>query len=84
MEQLRRDPSDLERLDREVGALVAEFPSFPRELIERTVAEGLERLGSARLGDFVPLLVHRFSRERLREMSAWSAAAAQEGSQGSG
>lgn len=63
------DLRDGEHLERELGALAAEFPSLPRELIQRALAEGLERLERARVSEFVPLLAHRFARDRLRELA---------------
>ena len=57
-------------LERGVDALVDEFAgTFSRETIDRYVAESLEALSGPRLRDFVPLLVHRFARERLRALA---------------
>jgi arsenate reductase (thioredoxin) len=56
-------------LERGVDGLVEEFRGiFSRETIERYVQESLERLPAARFTDFIPLLVHRFARERLRAL----------------
>ena len=56
-------------LDRGVEGLVDEFRGvFSRETIDRYVQESLEDLPAARFSDFIPLLVHRFARERLRAL----------------
>ena len=56
-------------LDRGLESLVDEFRGiFSRETIGRYVNESLERLPAARISDFVPVLVHRFARERLRAL----------------
>ena len=57
-------------LERGVDSLTDEFAGvFSRETIERFVDESLQSLSSARLGEFVPLFVHRFARERLRALA---------------
>jgi protein-tyrosine-phosphatase len=49
--------------------LVDEFRGvFSRETIERYVHKSLESLPAARFGDFIPVLVHRFARERLNAL----------------
>jgi arsenate reductase len=56
-------------LSRGVEGLIDEFRGiFSRQTIERYVYESLESLPAARFGDFVPVLVHRFARERLRAL----------------
>jgi protein-tyrosine-phosphatase len=56
-------------LDKQVDALYADFAGvFSRETIERLVGESLETLSGARFGDYLPVLVDRFSRERLRAL----------------
>ena len=56
-------------LDRGVEELVDEFRGvFSRETIGRFVQESLEGLPGTRISDFVPVLVHRFARERLRAL----------------
>jgi arsenate reductase (thioredoxin) len=54
-------------LERVVETLAAEFDGvFTRETIGRTVDESAVRLGGeARFADFLPVLAHRFARERL-------------------
>ncbi len=42
---------------------------YGRETIERYVDESISRLSGARLTDFLPVFVERFSRERLRALA---------------
>ncbi len=64
------DPVSRETFRREVAALSKEFESvFSRETVERYVSESLDRLSGARIFDFLPLFVHRFSRERLQALA---------------
>jgi arsenate reductase (thioredoxin) len=63
------DPVTRAHLERGVEGLVDEFRGiFSRETIDRYVQESLEELPAARFSDFVPVLVHRFARERLRAL----------------
>jgi protein-tyrosine-phosphatase len=63
------DPVTRMHLERGVEGLVDEFRGiFSRETIDRYVQESLQDLPAARFSDFVPLLVHRFARERLRAL----------------
>jgi arsenate reductase len=63
------DPVTRAHLERGVEGLVDEFRGiFSRETIDRYVQESLQELPAARFSDFVPLLVHRFARERLRAL----------------
>jgi arsenate reductase len=49
--------------------LVHEFAGiFSAETIHRHIEESLDLLGSARINVFVPVLAHRFARERLRAL----------------
>jgi arsenate reductase (thioredoxin) len=58
------------RLERGLVSLGAEFAgTFSPETVERYVIESLEALPARRITDFVPLLVHRFARERLRALA---------------
>jgi len=64
--KIELDPATKGHLDKAVENLAAEFRGiFSRETIDRFVAESFERLEGARIADFVPVLVYRFSRERL-------------------
>jgi protein-tyrosine-phosphatase len=50
-------------------ALAGEFEGvFSKETIERYIAESLDLLGDARINVFVPVLAHRFARERLKAL----------------
>ena len=51
-----------------VAAALAEElgPEVPRQVIERCVADEAERLRQARIKTYVPLLVHKAARDRLR------------------
>ena len=61
--------SELDRAD-EVSRLAAEFRASLRpETIERYVAESIDEMSGARVVDFVPVFVHRFSRERLMALA---------------
>jgi protein-tyrosine-phosphatase len=42
---------------------------YSRETIDRYVDESISRLSGARISDFLPLFVERFSRERLRALA---------------
>lgn len=64
-----RDPVTIEHIRRASAGLAEEFRGiFSAETIERFVAEALESLSAARFEDFVPVLAHRFARERLRAL----------------
>ena len=57
-------------LERGLVALRDEFSGvFATETIERYMAESLDKIGSARIENFVPLFAHRFARERLRALA---------------
>jgi arsenate reductase len=57
-------------LERGIESLREQFAgTFSAETIERYVVESLESLSGARFESFVPLLVHRFARERLRALA---------------
>jgi arsenate reductase len=61
------DPATQTHVDRLVADLAEEFKGvFSPETVRRFADESLERLiPSARFNDFLPVLVHRFARERL-------------------
>jgi arsenate reductase (thioredoxin) len=60
------DPVTRGHLERGIDGLVEEFQGiFSRETIDRFVNEALRDLPAARFSDFIPVLVHRFTRERL-------------------
>jgi arsenate reductase len=61
------DPVTRVHVERAAEALQREFEGiFSRETIARFMAESVDLLGAARINVFVPVLAHRFARERLR------------------
>jgi protein-tyrosine-phosphatase len=51
-------------------ALAAEFAGvFSRATIERYIAESVDLLGPSKVSVFVPVLAHRFARERLKALA---------------
>ena len=63
------DPITQRHLERAADALVGEFTGvFGRETIERYITESLDLLGAPRFSDFLPVLAHRFARQRLRAL----------------
>ena len=70
---MTREPhTDTEKkLDHVPERLIDEFPDVPEEPVERDVRAVADRLARrAKFTDFVPLLVHRFVRERLLDLGA--------------
>jgi arsenate reductase len=64
------DPISRQTFARSIEALHEEFRGiFSLETIERYVNESIDRLSGARVVDFIPLFVHRFSREQLRALA---------------
>jgi arsenate reductase (thioredoxin) len=60
------DPVTQRHIDRAAERLADEFAgSFSRETIARYMAESQDLLGEATINVFVPVLAHRFTRERL-------------------
>ena len=56
-----------DRLQTQISDLCEEFRGvFSRETVEQTVTQSLEAVGAVRFDDFLPILVYRFSRDRLR------------------
>jgi protein-tyrosine-phosphatase len=64
------DPVTRSHVERAAEALQVEFAGvFSQETIARYIAESQDLLGGeAKLNVFVPVLVHRFARERLRAL----------------
>ena len=61
------DPVTQRFVDQAARALSSEFAGiFSEETIARYIADSLDRLGSSKINVFVPVLAHRFARERLR------------------
>jgi arsenate reductase (thioredoxin) len=64
------DPLTRQTFARSIEALHEEFRGiFSLETIERYVDESIDRLSGARVVDFIPLFVDRFSRQRLRALA---------------
>jgi arsenate reductase (thioredoxin) len=64
------DPITRETFARAIEDLATEFRGiFSLETVERYVDESVDRMSGARVVDFIPLFVHRFSRQRLRALA---------------
>jgi protein-tyrosine-phosphatase/DNA-binding transcriptional ArsR family regulator len=73
------DPISRQTFARSIEALHEEFRGiYSLETIERYVNESIDRLSGARVVDFIPLFVHRFSRQRLRALAQAEGAIAKE------
>ena len=63
------DPITRQRVERAADALQEEFAgTFGRETIARYIADSADLLGNSAISAFVPLLAHRFARERLKAL----------------
>ena len=63
------DPITRQRVERAADALQEEFAgTFGRETIARYLADSADLLGNSAISAFVPLLAHRFARERLKAL----------------
>ena len=61
------DPVTRQHVDKAAEALQDEFAgTFSRETIARFIAESVDLLGESKISVFVPVLAHRFARERLK------------------
>ena len=68
--QVELDSVSRKAFESELAELESEFRgTFGSETIERYVGESIDRMQGARLTDFLPLFVHRFTRERLRALA---------------
>jgi arsenate reductase (thioredoxin) len=64
------DPVTQRHVDQAAARLADEFKGlFSEETIARYIGESLDLLGSSRINVFVPVLAHRFARERLRALA---------------
>ena len=64
------DPVTRHHIDQAAERLGEEFAGvFSKETIARYMEESEELLGEGRLTVFVPVLVHRFARERLKALA---------------
>jgi arsenate reductase len=63
------DPVTRQHVERAAEALQREFDGiFSQETIARYIAESTDLLGDAKINVFVPVLAHRFARERLKAL----------------
>jgi arsenate reductase len=63
------DPVTQHHIRQAAERLAEEFAGvFSKETIERYIGESLDLLGGSRINVFVPVLAHRFARERLRAL----------------
>jgi arsenate reductase (thioredoxin) len=64
------DPVTRHHVRQAADALANEFAGvFSVETIERYIAESLDLLGPSKINVFVPVLAHRFARERLKALA---------------
>jgi protein-tyrosine-phosphatase len=64
------DPVTKHHIDQAAERLAEEFAGiFSQETIARYMAESTDLLGESRINVFVPVLAHRFARERLRALA---------------
>jgi protein-tyrosine-phosphatase len=64
------DPVTQNHVRQAAKRLKEEFAGiFSEETIERYISESLDLLGSSRINVFVPVLAHRFARERLKALA---------------
>jgi protein-tyrosine-phosphatase len=70
MNQQALDPVTQRHVELAAERLKAEFAgTFSVETIERYIGESLDLLGGSRINVFVPVLAHRFARERLKALA---------------
>src|SRR4249920_936022 len=63
------DPVTRNHVEKVAEALQDEFAgTFSRETIARYLAESVDLLGGSKINVFVPVLAHRFARERLKAL----------------
>jgi arsenate reductase (thioredoxin) len=63
------DPVTRQHVEKAAEALQDEFAgTFSRETIARYIAESVELLGESKINVFVPVLAHRFARQRLKAL----------------
>ena len=64
------DPVTQQHIDQAAERLVGEFAGvFSQDTIARYMTESQDLLGDAKINVFVPVLAHRFARERLRALA---------------
>ena len=70
------DPLTRTHVEKAAEALQDEFAgTFSRETIARYIAESVDLLGASKVNVFVPVLAHRFARERLKALASGAPAA---------
>ena len=70
MSDLILDPITRQHVERAAEALEEEFAgTFSKETIARYLAESTDLLGESKINVFVPVLAHRFARERLKALA---------------
>jgi arsenate reductase (thioredoxin) len=63
------DPITRQHVEKAAEALQDEFAgTFSRETIARFIAESVDLLGESKIAIYVPVLAHRFARERLKAL----------------
>ena len=73
------DPVTLNHVRQAAESLSDEFAGvFSQETIERYIAESLDLLGDSKINVFVPVLAHRFARERLKALAQYEGLVAKE------
>jgi protein-tyrosine-phosphatase len=73
------DPVTQHHVRQAADRLADEFKGiFSEQTIERYITESLDLLGEARINVYVPVLAHRFARERLRALAQVEGAIAKE------
>lgn len=64
------DPVTQNHVRQAAAALADEFAGiFSEETIERYITESVDLLGEGRINVFIPVLAHRFARERLKALA---------------
>jgi arsenate reductase len=64
------DPVTRHHVDQAAKALASEFAGiFSEQTIARYIGESLDLLGDSKINVYVPVLAHRFARERLRALA---------------
>jgi protein-tyrosine-phosphatase len=73
------DPVTRRHIDQLTRGLVEEFGGvFSEETIHRYIGESVDLLGTSRINVFVPVLAHRFARERLKALAQYEGALVKE------
>jgi arsenate reductase len=64
------DPLSRQTFAAPIAQLCKEFEGvFSPETIERYIDESIDQMSGARVTDYIPLFVHRFARQRLRDLA---------------